>query len=184
MQRLVRFSIVAAIVLFAAPGAYALGFRNLSVSVGLDLTQTEALSAPATISGVGADFDSARLVFGSSFNGGEILAANLDLVPGLDVVFQDDLKIYSINLGLRYRFFQWEGGNAYVGASAGAHLVRPEIVTPLFGNQTRGSLNIPVGFQRSLAAGLGWFGELKVIISDSQNDSSFRFNLGLVLGRI
>ena len=49
-------------------------------------------------------------------------------------------------------------------------------------NDTRISLNIPVGVQRKLTKGLGWFGEMKLVIADDEVDSSFRFSFGLMFG--
>ncbi len=161
---------------------YALGFRHLGVSVGLDLTQTDAISAPATISGTGTNFDAARLTVGGVLNLGEFFIDHLDLVPGFDAVLQDNLKIYSINVDTRYRFYRGETVIGYFGAGIGVHLFRPDVGNALVTNATKGSLNLPIGFQRRLSSGLGWFGELKLVIADSQTDSSFRFSLGLLLG--
>ena len=61
-------------------------------------------------------------------------------------------------------------------------MFRPDTPSALLRNETKGSLNIPIGFQRRLGTGLGWFGELKLVIADSQTDSSFRFSVGLLLG--
>lgn len=159
----------------------ALGFGGLGASVGIDLTQSQAGSVPTSVARQGASFDSARLAIGGFLNLGEIFTANLDLVPGFDAVIEDNLKIYSINTEVRYRFYQKNKGIGYVGAGIGIHLFRPEAVTGT-ANETKGSLNIPVGYQKEMSGGLGWFGELKLVIADRQNDSSFRFSLGLVLG--
>ncbi|MBK36278.1 MAG: hypothetical protein CME26_12220 [Gemmatimonadetes bacterium] len=165
------------------PGASdALGFRHLGVSVGLDLTQTNALAAPATMTGTGTSFDSARLAVGGFLNLGEFFIDHLDFVPGMDLVLQDDLNIYSFNVDTRYRFYRGEGVTGYFGAGVGVHLFRPDTPSALLRNETKGSLNIPIGFQRRLGTGLGWFGELKLVIADSQTDSSFRFSVGLLLG--
>ena len=162
--------------------SYGLGLRQLGASVGLDLTQTNALSAPVTVTRTGTSFDSARLAVGGFLNLGEFFIDHLDFAPGFDAILQSDLKIYSINADTRYRFYRGEGVTGYFGAGIGIHLFRPDVVNTQAVAETKGSLNIPIGFQRRLGSGLGWFGELKLVIADSQTDSSFRFSVGLLLG--
>ena len=162
--------------------SYGLGFRHLGVSVGLDLTQTSALSAPASVTGTGTNFDSARLAVGGFLNLGQIFVEHLDFVPGFDAVLQNNLKIYSINVDTRYSFYRSDSVTGYFGAGIGVHLFRPDVATARLLKETKGSLNLPIGFQRRLGNGVGWFGELKLVIADSQTDSSFRFSLGLLLG--
>ncbi len=157
---------------------HALGFSGLGVSAGLDLTQSGTV--PRTVTG-GTNFDSARLAVGGYLNLGEVITQNLDLVPGFDALLEGDLKIYSINTEVRYRFYQKNKAIGYAGGGIGVHLFRPDAATGS-SNQTKGSLNVPIGYQKQMSGGLGWFTEMKLVIADSQNDSSFRFSLGLVLG--
>ena len=157
----------------------ALGFGGLGASVGLDLTQSANI--PTNVTGTGTSFNSARFALGGFLNLGEVITTNLDLVPGFDAVIESDLKIYSINTGLRYRFYQKNKAIGYAGGGIGIHLFRPDPTTGA-NNETKGSLNIPIGYQKQMGGGFGWFTEMKLVIADSQNDSSFRFSLGLVLG--
>jgi hypothetical protein len=46
------------------------------------------------------------------------------------------------------------------------------------------TLNIPIGFQRKLGTGLGWFGELKLVIANDERDSALQFSVGFTLGSI
>mgnify|MGYP001058529121 CR=1 FL=1 len=157
----------------------ALGFGGLGASAGLDLSNSGTL--PTSVTGTGTSFNSARLAVGGFLNLGEIITANLDFVPGFDAVIESDLKIYSINTEFRYRFYQKNKGIGYAGAGIGIHLFRPDAGTGV-ARETKGSLNIPIGYQKQMSGGLGWFGEMKLVIADKQADSSFRFSLGLVLG--
>ena len=102
-------------------------------------------------------------------------------MPGFDAVVESDLKIYSINTEVRYKFYNKNKAIGYAGGGIGIHLFRPEAATGA-SNETKGSLNIPIGYQKQMSGDFGWFTEMKLVIADSQNDSSFRFSLGLVLG--
>ena len=68
----------------------------------------------------------------------------------------------------------------YAGVGIGVHLIQSEIQGR---DDTKGSLNIPLGFQQKLSSNLLWFGELKVVIGEQSNDSSFRFSVGVALGK-
>lgn len=173
-------ALVCATFLLVPNQGHALGFGGLGASVGLDLSQS-GQTIPTTVTGTGTSFNSARLAVGGFLNLGEVITKNLDLVPGFDAVIESDLRIYSINTGLRYRFYQKNKAIGYAGGGIGVHLFRPEAGTGA-SNETKGSLNIPVGYQKQMSGGLGWFTEMKIVIADSQTDSSFRFSLGLVLG--
>ena len=172
-------TLVCLIVLATPRPSEALNFGGVGASVGLDLTQSGAIASQVT--GTGASFNSARLAVGGFLNMGSIFTEKLDLVPGFDAVVESGLKIYSINTEARYRFYQKNRAIGYAGGGIGVHLFRPDAITGT-GNSTKGSLNIPIGYQKQMSGGLGWFGEMKLVIADSQTDSSFRFSLGLVLG--
>jgi hypothetical protein len=158
----------------------ALGLGGFGASAGIDLTQSDSV-IPSSVTGTGTSFNSARLAVGGFLNLGEIFTAKLDLVPGFDAVIESELKIYSINTEARYRFYQKNKAIGYAGGGIGIHLFRPNAGTGE-NNETKGSLNIPIGYQKQMSGGFGWFTEMKLVIADSQNDSSFRFSLGLVLG--
>ena len=178
MRRMV--TILVCLTFLAVPSrGEALGFGGLGASVGLDLSQSGNI--PSNVTGSGTSFNSARLAVGGYLNLGEVITANLDLVPGFDAVVESDLKIYSINTEVRYRFYQKNRAIGYAGGGIGIHLFRPDSLTGS-NNETKGSLNIPIGYQKQMSGGFGWFTEMKLVIADSQNDSSFRFSLGLVLG--
>ncbi len=157
----------------------ALGLKGLGLKVGVDLTQQELVLG-------GTSFDTASLVFGGHLDMGPFIIPKLHLVPGMDVVIQNDLKTFSINGDARYLFAQSEKTIGYAGAGIGVHLNRfDEMILnadPNFQNNTKISVNIPLGFQRKVSRGLLWFGELKLVIADDQADSSFRFSVGLTLG--
>jgi hypothetical protein len=157
----------------------ALGFGGIGASVGLDLSQSGTM-IPSSYSSSGTAFNSARFAVGGFLNMGEVITTNLDLVAGFDAVVESDLRIYSINTEVRYKFFNKNKAIGYVGAGIGIHLFRPEAETGA--DETKGSLNIPIGYQKLMRSDFGWFTEMKLVIADSQNDSSFRFSLGLVLG--
>ena len=175
MHRMVMALIFLALLVFPGQGQ-ALGF---GASVGIDLSQSSTL--PPSVTGTGTSFNSARLAVGGFLNLGEIFIANLDLVPGFDAVIESDRKIYVIKTEARYRFYEKNRAIGYVGGGIGIHLLRPDLGTG-DANETKGSLNIPIGYQKQMSGGLAWFGEMKLVIADKQADSSFRFSLGLVLG--
>jgi hypothetical protein len=180
MLRLSRFLVLPAILLLTnALPAHGLGLGGFGLRVGMDLAQKEVNYVS------GSQFDSARLVLGGHVDLGSIFTSKLHLVPGLDVVMEDDLRIYSINTETRYYFTKGEKASGYAGGGIGVHLYRfgSGIVTTT-GNSpddTKFSLNIPVGFQRNIGQGLEWFGELKLVIADDEIDSSFRFTLGVLM---
>jgi hypothetical protein len=181
LEEIMRLAFVAifSFMLLLSPGrGEALGFGGIGASVGLDLTQSDI---PSSVLRSGTSFNSARLAVGGFLNLGEIFTANLDLVPGFDAVIESDLKIYSINTEVRYRFYQKNKAIGYSGGGIGVHLFRPQPGTGA-DSETKGSLNIPIGYQKQMNGDFGWFTEMKLVIADRQNDSSFRFSVGLVLG--
>jgi hypothetical protein len=175
-----RQAIVVVLLLLSPGRGDALGFGGLGASVGLDLTQSDTV-IPSSVTGTGTSFNSARLAVGGFLNLGEVFTANLDFVPGFDAVIESELRIYSINTEVRYRFYQKNKAIGYAGGGIGIYLIRPEPGTGA-DSETKGSLNIPIGYQKQMSGGFGWFTEMKLVIADSQNDSSFRFSVGLVLG--
>ena len=176
--------VIAACLVLGHFRADALGLRGLGIKVGVDLTRQESEEY------IGYEFDSARLTLGGHVDFGSIFIPRLHLVPGVDLVIQDNLKIYSLNGEAQFIFGQ---GNTYgyVGGGIGVHLTRFDIIeTGGQGNSinvtvpddTKVTLNIPLGFRKRVGPGVLWFGELKMIIADEEKDSSFRVSLGLAFG--
>lgn len=165
----------------SAGQADALGLRGIGLKVGMDLARESNQFS-------GTQFDTARLMLGAHLDLGSVVIPRLHLVPGLDVIIQDELKIYSLNWDTRYLFVNSANSIGYVGGGIGVHLNRFDIAAPSGGtsslnlNDTKFSLNIPIGFQKRLSKGLLWFGELKLVIADDEVDSSFRFSVGLTIG--
>ena len=167
--------VVGLVLLFSQRDAEAIGFSGLGLKVGLDLTQEKEVIVVD-----GASFDTASLMLGGHLDLGQVLLPKLHFVPGVDVVLHSERKIYSVNNDFRY-FIARNGRTAgYAGVGIGVHLIRSEIQGR---DDTKGSLNIPIGFQQKLSSGLLWFGELKVVIGEQSNDSSFRFSVGVALGK-
>ena len=178
------FGLVTACLVSVHCRADALGLRGLGLKAGVDLTRQESQEY------VGYEFDSARLAVGGHVDFGSIFIPRLHLVPGVDLVIQDNLKMYSINGEAQYIFGQ---GNTvgYIGGGIGVHLSRWDIIEP--GGQggainvsvpedTKVTLNVPLGFRRRFGPGMLWFGEIKMMIADDEADSSFRISLGLAFG--
>ena len=181
MTRLLRVAMTFAIVLtlatVLAPAARAIGLDGFGVRVGMDLSQDQVDYVNGT------QFDSARLVLGGHVDMGSLFLPKLHLVPGLDVVLQETLKTYSINTETRYYFTRSPRSSGYAGVGLGVHLNRWDQAERDAGlkNDSKLSVNIPVGFQRGIGQGLQWFGELKMVIADDEADSSFRFSVGLLM---
>ena len=178
MSRTARWLVLPGILVLAlSQSTQALGLGGIGLRVGMDLAQNEVNYD------TGTQFDSARLVLGGHVDMGSIFFPKFHLVPGMDVVLQDDLRIYSINSETRYYFTRGERASGYAGIGLGVHLYRFDLANPVAGgpqNNTKLSMNIPVGFQRGLGSGLQWFGELKLVIADDEVDSSFQFSLGIL----
>lgn len=186
MRYCVRLTVgmIAACIVLGHLQAEALGLRGLGVKVGVDLTRQESAEY------IGYEFDSARLTFGGHVDFGSIIIPRLHLVPGVDLVIQDNMKMYSLNGDARFIFGQ---GNTsgYVGGGIGVHLTRFDVlgtggqgngINLTVPNDTKVTLNVPVGFRKRVGPGVLWFGELKMIIANEEADSSLRFSLGLAFG--
>ena len=157
----------------------AAGPREFGLSVGVDLTQQNAYYvSDYTPNTIGGQFDSARLALGGYMDVAQIFMPQMRLVMGADALIESDLKIFSAVGEVRYLFAQRGKSNGYAGGGIGVHFLRPDAGQ----NDTRISLNIPVGFQRRLSGSTGWFGEMRFVIADQQANSSFRFSLGLTFG--
>ena len=174
LYRGIVFAAMLAIML-SAP-AHSIGLGSIGLRVGMDLAQNQVNYTS------GSQFDSARLFLGGHVDVGSIFITKLHLVPGLDLVMEDNLKVYSINTETRYYFTNGEKAAGYAGGGIGVHLFRYDVApTDVAIDRTKFSLNIPVGFQRRVGQGLQWFGEVKLVIADDEVDSSFRFSLGLLV---
>jgi len=183
MGRRILFSGVCATVLLAAlvfaGQVEAAGPREFGLSVGVDLTQQNAYYVSQyTPNTLGGQFDSARLAVGGYADLAKVFLPQMRLVLATDAIIESDLKIFSAVGEVRYLFAQRGKSNGYAGGGIGVHFLRPDAGQ----NDTRISLNIPVGFQRKLSESMGWFGEMRFVIADQQADSSFRFSLGLTFG--
>lgn len=168
------------VLLLFAGDLEALGFESVGFRVGVDLTQESTFTEQYDGIVQGSSFDSASLVFGGHLDLGALFLPKLHLVPGMDLVMQKGLRIYSINTEARYHFLDGGKTHGYAGGGVGINLYRPD-ADPLVA-QTKLSVNIPLGFQRKMGHGLVWFGELKMVIANDQVDSSFRFSTGFALG--
>ena len=156
--------------------ADAISFEGLGIKGGVDLSRQQVVDITGQ---PGGEFDSARLTCGGFLDMGSIFTSNLHLVPGGDLVVESNLKIFSGSLEAWYFFYTSESTNAYAGAGMGTHFYR----TDLQPNDTKISLNIPLGFQKRLGSALSWFGEMKLVIADDESDSSFRFSVGFRIGK-
>jgi len=166
--------------LFASSGAttsHAIGLSGANIKGGVNLTREQSYTF---YQGVGGEFDSHQWMFGTNLDLGSIVLDNLHFMPGVDVAIQDQLRVYVINTDFVYFFHQSAKGRGYAGAGIGTHLLRPDVG----GGHTKISVNVPIGFQRKLSAGLGWFGELKLVIADDEQDSALQFSVGFTLGSL
>jgi len=162
-----------------------------NLKAGVNLTRQQSYTF---YQGVGGEFDSHQWMAGTNLDLGSVVLPELHFMPGVDVVVSKNktidptsnltvektLKIYVINTDFVYYFHQNPRGRGYAGAGIGTHLLRPD------GEEgaTRVTLNVPIGFQRKLGTGLGWFGELKLVIADDEQNSALQFTLGFTLGSI
>ena len=169
-------SIVLLALLMICTTADAISFEGLGVKGGVDLSRNQVVDITGQ---PGGEFDSARLTFGGFLDMGSIFTSKLHLVPGGDMVVESNLKIFSGSLEAWYFFHRSEGTDAYAGVGMGTHFYR----TDLQPNDTKISLNIPLGFQKKLGSALSWFGEMKLVIADDESDSSFRFSVGFRIGK-
>ena len=155
----------------------AIGLSGANIKAGVNLTREQSYTF---YQGVGGEFDSHQWMVGTNLDLGSVMLPKLHFMPGVDVAVEEQLKIYVINTDFVYFFHQSAKGRGYAGAGIGTHLLRPDVG----GGQTRISLNIPIGFQRKLSTGLGWFGELKLVIADDEQNSALQFSVGFTLGSL
>ncbi len=171
------FGMAALMVLCVPQMSEALGVR---VKAGVDLTREQQFD---TFRGFGGQFDSHRWMLGSNLDLGAFILPKLHLVPGVDLAIQENLRVYVINLDANYFFFHSPRGRGYAGIGFGTHLYRPNAEIETAFNDTKISLNLPLGYQRKLGAGLlAWFGEMKLVIADDEKDSALQFSIGLNFG--
>lgn len=166
----------------------ALGVR---VKAGVSLTREQQFD---TFYGMGGQFDSHRWMLGGNLDLGSLMLPKLHLLPGMDIAVQENLRVYAVNLDVVYFFHQTPVGQAYFGGGFGTHFFRHKIpssvaesdtVEPSVDrpqNDTKISLNVPLGYQRKLGPMLGWFGEMKLIIADDEKDSALQFTIGFHFG--
>ena len=176
----------------------AIGLSGANIKAGVNLTREQSYTF---YQGVGGEFDSHQWVVGTNLDMGSVMLPKLHFMPGVDfalantkvivpgtnatgqtvnTVVDKALKIYVINTDFVYFFHQTPRGRGYAGAGIGTHLLRPEGEA----GSTRVTLNVPIGFQRKLSPGLGWFGELKLVIANDERDSALQFSVGFTLGSI
>lgn len=169
---------------------------GLGVKAGVSLTREQQFD---TFYGMGGQFDSHRWMLGSNLDLGPVILPNLHLLPGLDIAVQENLRVYVANLDIVYFFHQTPVGRAYIGGGFGTHFFRPKTASDaiepdpavegaedlslnLPQNDTKISVNIPLGYQRKLGPVLSWFGEMKLIIADDEKDSALQFTIGFHFG--
>lgn len=174
--------------------SHAIGLSGANIKAGVNLTRQSSYNV---FQGVGGEFDSHQWMVGTSFDLGALFLPKLHFMPGADFAianvqvpqantngqpqFVDEtLKIYVINTDFVYFFHQSAKGRGYAGAGIGTHLIRPNSGP----GDTKITLNVPIGFQRKLGSGLGWFGELKLVIADDERDSALQFSVGFTLGSL
>ena len=119
-----------------------------------------------------------------------------DAVNGEAITIKENLRVYTVNLDANYFFHESARGRGYGGIGLGVHFFRLKIereldqATPnllhlsevLNTNNTKISVNIPVGYQRKLGPMLSWFGEIKLVIADDEKDSALQFTVGFHFG--
>lgn len=184
------WGLAALMVLCVPQMADALGLR---VKAGVSLTREPQFD---TIYGMGGQFDSHRWMLGGNLDLGSFILPKLHLLPGMDIAVQENLRVYAVNLDVVYYFHQTPVGRAYFGGGFGTHFFRPkntiEPDTAVEGveglsrdplqNDTKISVNLPLGYQRKLGPMLAWFGEMKLIIADDEKDSALQFTIGFHFG--
>lgn len=200
MKQLVTFLFCAVIIatMLFPQRTEAIGLSGANIKAGVNLTREQSYTF---YQGVGGEFDSHQWVVGTNLDLGSMMLPKLHFMPGVDfalantkvivpgtnamgqtvnTVVDKALKIYVINTDFVYFFHQSPRGRGYAGAGIGTHLLRPEGEA----GSTRVTLNVPIGFQRKLSPGLGWFGELKLVIANDERDSALQFSVGFTLGSI
>lgn len=164
----------------------ALGLR---VKAGVSLTREQQFD---TIYSMGGQFNSHRWMLGGNLDLGSVMLPKLHLLPGIDIAVQENLRVYIASLDAVYYFHQTPVGRAYVGGGFGTHFFRPKVAVGAVEsdsegeapppNDTKISLNIPLGYQHKLGPMLAWFGEMKLIIADDEKDSALQFTIGFHFG--
>ncbi len=165
---------------------------GLGVKAGVSLTREPQID---TFYGMGGQFDSHRWMLGGNLDLGSVMLPKLHLLPGMDIAVQENLRVYVVNLDVVYFFHQTPVGRAYVGGGFGTHFFRPKAASDIIEsdsevedpvdslqNDTKISVNIPLGYRRKLGPGLSWFGEMKLIIADDERDSALQFTIGFHFG--
>ncbi len=190
---LAAWGLAALIVLCVPQMANALG---LGVKAGVSLTREQQFD---TFYGMGGQFDSHRWMLGGNLDLGSVMLPKLHLLPGMDIAVQENLRVYVVNLDVVYFFHQTPVGRAYVGGGFGTHFFRPKTALDTIepdpaaeasedlslappSNDTKISVNIPLGYRRKLGPVLSWFGEIKLIIADDEKDSALQFTIGFHFG--
>ena len=169
---------------------------GLGVKAGVSLTREPQFD---TFYGMGGQFDSHRWMLGGILDLGSVILPKLHLLPGMDIAVKENLRVYIVNLDVVYFFHQSPVGRAYVGGGFGTHFFRPKSASrPIepdpavdaseeiaLGpqNDTKISLNIPLGYRRKLGPMLSWFGEMKLTIADDEKDSALQFTIGFHFGK-
>ena len=178
--------------------ADALGLR---VKGGVNLTREQQFD---TFYGLGGQFDAHRWMLGGSLDLGSVILPKLHLLLGVDLAMKENmhvetsagngeestikenLRVYTVNLDANYFFHESPRGRGYAGIGFGVHFFRlkttrgtdPETAS----NNTKISVNVPLGYQRKLGPMLAWFGEMKLLIADDEKDSALQFTVGLNFG--
>ena len=169
---------------------------GVGVKAGVSLTREQQFD---TFYGMGGQFDSHRWMLGGNLDLGSVMLPKLHLMPGMDIAVQENLRVYVVNMDVVYFFHQTPVGRAYVGGGFGTHFFRPktaldttepdpaaeaseDIVLEGPQNDTKISVNIPLGYRRKLGPALSWFGEIKLIIADDEKDSALQFTIGFHFG--
>ena len=175
------WSLVALLVVCLPQQTDALGLSGLRIKAGVNLTREQQFSQ---LQGLGGQFDSHRWMLGSNLDLGSLILPELHLVPGVDFFVQDNLRVYVINVDFVYFFHQGPKGRGYAGAGVGTHLFRPQAaaVASDTKSDTKICLNVPIGYQRTVGSGLAWFGEVKLVIADDEQDSALQFSIGFNFG--
>lgn len=167
----------------------ALGLR---VKAGVSLTREPQFTY---YGGMGGQFDSHRWMVGGNLDLGSVMLPKLHLLPGMDIAAQENLRVYAVNLEAVYFFHETPVGRAYAGGGFGTHFFRPQTPSDAIEpdsvgedsvdvppNDTKISVNLPLGYQRKLSPMLAWFGEMKLIIADDEKDSALQFTIGFRFG--
>jgi hypothetical protein len=189
---LAAWGLAALMVLCVPQMADALG---LGVKAGVSLTREPQFD---TIYGRGGQFDSHRWMLGGNLDLGSVMLPKLHLLPGMDIAVQENLRVYAVSLDVVYFFHQTPVGRAYFGGGFGTHFFRPKAASDTIDtiepdsaveesvdgpqNDTKISVNLPLGYRRKLGPGLSWFGEMKLIIADDERDSALQFTIGFHFG--